>query len=158
MKRQLMKLSFKRTHPEYAWRDDYSHVFVDISNRFLQEAIKETGESLVTEDLPNVEYLGSSPALDFEYLRPLLATLPEPFVDPIIKEYHQEITYSFDDEEEELTMEHMILLIDFCKKHDLTFEMDSDYNATDRCGFLAYDSVVTPYIKITLTPKKESDL
>lgn len=155
MKRQLMKLSFKRTHPEYAWRDDYSHVFVDISNRFLQEAIKETGESLVTEDLPNVEYLGSSPALDLEYLKPLLETLPESFVDPNIKEYHQEITYTFEDEEE-LKMEDMVTLIGFCKEHDLTFEITSDYNATDRCGFLAYDSVVTPYIKITLTHNKHS--
>ena len=110
----------------------------------------------MTEDYPNIEYLGCSPALDFEYLRPLLATLPEPFVDPNIKERYQEITYSFNDEKE-LKMEDMVTLIDFCKKHDLTFELDSDYDATDRCGFLAYDSVVTPYIKITLKIK-ENDL
>ena len=154
MKRKLMKLSFKRSHPEHDWSDDYTHVVVDISNRFLQEAIKEAGESLVTEDLPNVEYLHSTPALDLEYLKPLLETLPDPFVSPNIKEYHQEIIYLFDDEEE-LTMDHMATLIVFCKKHDLTFEMSSDYDATDRCGFLAYDSVVTPYIKITITQKGE---
>tara|TARA_B100000925_G_C21847273_1_gene404237 strand:- start:273 stop:743 length:471 start_codon:yes stop_codon:yes gene_type:complete len=153
-KRQLMKLVFKRSHPKCDWRNDRKYVFVDISKRFLQEVIKEIGESLVTEDHPNIEYLSCSPALDFDYFRPLLATLPKPFDQtPKIDEYHQEIEYTFDDEEE-LKMEDMVTLIEFCKEHELTFEMTTDYHATDRCGFLAYDSVVTPYIKIILKDKE----
>lgn len=155
-KRKLVKLTFERAHPECDWRNDHEYVFLDITDKSDEELlalIEESRESLVTENLPNVEFFGCSPSLDFDYLRPLLATLPKPFDQtPEIKEYHQEITYTFDDEE--LKMEDMVTLIEFCKEHDLTFEMDSDYHATDRCGFLAYDSVVTPYIKIILKNKE----
>ena len=154
MKRQLMKLVFKRSHPEHDWLNDHKYVVIDINEKSLETWIEEKIVELVTEDHPNIEYLHSTPALDFEYLRPLLATLPKPFDQtPKIEEYHQEITYTFDDEEE-LKMEDMVTLIGFCKEHNLTFELTTDYSATDRCGFLAYDSVVTPYIEIILKNKE----
>ena len=154
--RKLVKLIFERSHPKHDWRNDREYVFLDITGKSDEEflvMIEEARQSVITENLPNVEYLCAVSALDFDYLLPLLEALPEPFDEPEINKYHNWISFSLNDETE-LKMEDMVTLIEFCKEHDLTFEMTSDYDATDRCGFLAYDSVVTPYIKIYIKNKE----
>jgi len=154
--RKLVKLIFERSHPKHDWSNDREYVFLDITGKSDEEfldMIEEARKSVMTESLPNVEYLCAVSALDFDYLLPLLEALPEPFAEPEINKYHQEIVYTLD-EETELKMEDIATLIEFCKEHNLTFEMTSDYHATDRCGFLAYDSVVTPYIKIYIKNKE----
>ena len=84
-----------------------------------------------------------------EYILELVksAELPEGFEYPFIEDGG--VLFDFDDESE-LTMDMMVVLIEFCKTHGLTFEVYSRHSETTRAGYLAYDSMIFDYTIIAI--------
>lgn len=155
-----MRNLVKIYHSKKSGENDYPRTLwsiADLDKKPLEDWIKEVAPE-PDEYYPIVEYTGFEPLIDNQYLADLLKEELSDLLADVDMEVNEHfpsngIVLTFG-EDDEIGMNDLLSLIEFCKKHDLTFNMGSGYGATDRCGFLAYDSEVWTYTTITIITQK----
>lgn len=95
-----------------------------------------------------LEYVGYIRVLDKEFLRPLFDEAFPQWMEYITFNKQRAIIRIKDDVP--ISQKEMTDFVLFCNLHGLLFEIDARHDETTRCGFLAYDSLITPYIEITI--------